>query len=79
MIKRYSPDSEAELVLIKSLFDAEDIHYFVLNDHFGPLKVGPRIDLFNTKVIYVGEGTWKRRKRFCPASSLPNPPKANHL
>jgi hypothetical protein len=55
MIKLYSPDSESELVVIKSLFNAEGINYFVLNDHFGTLKVGPKIDLLNAKIVYVSE------------------------
>ena len=42
MIKLYSPDTESELAVLKSLFDAEGIHYFVLNDHFGTLRVGPK-------------------------------------
>ena len=29
------------------------IDFFVRNDHFGSLKVGPRIELFNTKMIFV--------------------------
>lgn len=62
MIKFYSPDTESELAIIKSLFDAEDIHYFVLNDHFGTLRVGPKIDLFNAKVIYVSENDVERAK-----------------
>ena len=53
MIKLYSPENESELAVIKSIFDAEGINYFVLNDHFGTLKVGPRIDLFNVKTVYV--------------------------
>jgi len=55
MIKLYSPDNESELVVIKSLFDAEAIEYFVLNDHFGTLKTGPKIDFFNAKIVYVSE------------------------
>lgn len=55
MIKLYSPDNESELALLKSLLEADGIHYYVLNDHFGTLKVGPKIDLFNAKTIYVHE------------------------
>lgn len=58
MIKLYSPDSEAELVILKSLLDAEQIRYYVLNDHFGTLKVGPKIDLFNAKIVYVSESDY---------------------
>jgi hypothetical protein len=55
MIKLYSPENEPDLALIKSLFELEHITYYVLNDHFGTLKVGPKIDLFNAKTIYVSE------------------------
>jgi hypothetical protein len=56
MIGLYSPGSEAELALIKSILDAEHIHYFVKNDHFGSLEVGPLpIWLFNAKIIIVRE------------------------
>jgi hypothetical protein len=55
MIKLYSPENESELVVIKSIFMAEGLNYFVLNDHFGTLKVGPKIGLLNAKFIYVSE------------------------
>ena len=53
MIELYSPRNEAELAIIKSLLNGEGIDFFVRNDHFGSLKVGPRIELFNTKMIFV--------------------------
>ena len=55
MIKLYSPEDESELALIKSLFELEHINYYVLNDHFGTLKVGPKVDLYNVKTIYMSE------------------------
>ena len=55
MKKLYSPKNEVELSLIKSIFDGEGIPYFVHNDHFGSLKIGPRISLFNEKTIMVDE------------------------
>lgn len=55
MRKLYSPENDAELALIKSILDGENIHYFVHNDHFGSLKVGPKIDLFNSKTIMVSD------------------------
>jgi len=55
MKKLYSPNNDSELVLIKSILDGEGIQYFVHNDHFGTLKVGPRIELFNAKTIMVAE------------------------
>ena len=55
MKKLYSPENDAELAFIKSIFDGENIQYFVHNDHFGSLKVGPKIDLFNAKTIMVAD------------------------
>jgi len=62
MIKLYSPDNESELALLKSMLEAEGILYYVLNDHFGTLKVGPKIDLFNAKTIYVHEEYYESAK-----------------
>jgi len=53
MIKIYSPEDELELSMIRGVFDTEGIHYFVHNDHFGSMRVGPQIDLFNKKTIMV--------------------------
>jgi len=49
----YSPQNEVELAFLKSILDAEEISYFVKNDNFGSLEVGPRIGLFNAKMIEV--------------------------
>ncbi len=40
-------------MLLKSIFDSENIHYYILNDYFGSMKVGPTIKLYNEKIIYV--------------------------
>ena len=42
-----------ELAMIRGVFDTEGIHYFVHNDHFGSMRVGPQIDLLNKKTIMV--------------------------
>jgi hypothetical protein len=55
MIKLYSPKDELELSFIKSILEGEGIPYFVHNDHFGSLKIGPNIPLFNAKTIMVHE------------------------
>ena len=55
MRKLYSPKNESELAVLKSILDGEDIHYFVHNDHFGTLRTGPPIYLFNAKTIMVAE------------------------
>ncbi len=49
----YSPQNESELTLLKSILDSEGFNYFVRNDNFGSLEVGPRIGLFNAKMIEV--------------------------
>lgn len=53
MIKLYSPRNEIELAFIKSIFEAEGIPYFVHNDHYGSLEIGPSINLFNAKTIFI--------------------------
>jgi len=53
MIKIYSPDNEFDLIFIKSILFGERIEFYVHNDHFGSLKIGPPIELFNRKTIFV--------------------------
>jgi hypothetical protein len=53
MINLYSPNNEMELAMIKSILDAEDINYFVRNDNFGSMEVGPQIPLLNKKMILL--------------------------
>ena len=48
--------------MIKSILDGEGIPYFVHNDHFGTLKVGPKIELFNAKTIMVAEKDYEVSK-----------------
>ena len=62
MKKLYSPINDAELAIIRSILDGEGIQYFVHNDHFGTLQVGPPIDLFNLKTIMVSEDQYERAK-----------------
>jgi len=52
-IALYSPNDELELSMIRGLLDTNDIRYFVLNDYFGSMRVGPQIDLVNKKTIMV--------------------------
>lgn len=56
MIELYSPRSESELLVLRSVFDQARIPYFVKNDAFGSLTVGPQIELYNRKTICVGAG-----------------------
>jgi hypothetical protein len=58
--KLYSPENEAELAVIRSILDGEAIEYFVHNDHYGSLQIGPKIDLFNAKTIMVPESQYER-------------------
>ncbi|MDD5224768.1 MAG: DUF2007 domain-containing protein [bacterium] len=55
MINLYSPNSEAELAVIKSLLQGEGIPFFVHNDNFGSLYMGLKVDLLNKKTIMVDE------------------------
>ena len=56
----YSPQNESELTLLKSILDSEGITYFVRNDNFGSLEVGPRIGLFNAKMIEVQDDQYEQ-------------------
>ncbi len=60
MHKLYSPETELDLSFLKSLLQAENIPYFVHNDHFGSLKIGPKIDLLNAKTIFVNDSDEER-------------------
>jgi hypothetical protein len=60
MVKLYSPNNEVELAMIKSILDAEEINYFVQNDNFGSLEVGPQIALFNRRMIMVQDDQHER-------------------
>ena len=53
MIKIATPMNEAELLTLRSLLEAEGIQYFVHNDNFGSMLVGPLISLYNSKAIMV--------------------------
>jgi hypothetical protein len=62
MYKLYSPDNEMDLAFLRSLLEADGIAYFVHNDHFGSLSVGPKIGLFNAKTIFVRDEDATRAK-----------------
>ncbi|HEY3302490.1 MAG TPA: DUF2007 domain-containing protein [Candidatus Binatia bacterium] len=62
MLDLYSPKNEIEVALLKGLFDSEGIAYFVRNDNFGSLEVGPAIRSFNAKSILVDEKDFDRAK-----------------
>ncbi len=60
MVKLYSPNNEVELAMIKSILDSERISYFVQNENFGSLEVGPQIALFNRRMIMVQDDQHER-------------------
>ena len=62
MRKLYSPNNECELAILRSLLDGEGFNYFVHNDHFGTMKTGPKIPLFNEKTIMVSEDHFDQAK-----------------
>ena len=53
MVELHGPEGEGDLLLLRSVLDAAGLFYFVKNDQFGSLAVGPRIDHYNRKTIYV--------------------------
>ncbi len=61
-INLYSPQNEVELSMLKSILDSEGISYFVRNDNFGSLEVGPHIGLFNAKMIKVQDDQYEKAK-----------------
>jgi hypothetical protein len=63
MIKIYSPTDELELAMLRGVLDTEEIRYFVHNDHFGSMRVGPQIDLLNKKTIMAAPEDAERAKK----------------
>ena len=55
MIRICVPESEAQLAVIRSLFQAAGIEFFVKNDNFGTTFTGPQIDNYNAKTVWVAE------------------------
>ena len=56
MVPIYSPTNEMELINLRSILHAADIPFFIQNDHFGSMAVGPRIEHYNAKTIRVPAG-----------------------
>ena len=48
--------------MLRGLLDSEQINYFVHNDHFGSLRTGPNIPLFNEKSVMVEAGQYKKAR-----------------
>ncbi len=53
MVELHSPDSEPQLLVLRSVLDDAGIPYFVDNETFGSLLAGPRIAHYNRKRILV--------------------------
>ncbi len=62
MLELYSPNNEVELAMLKSVLDAEGINYFVRNEKFGSLEIGPKIELLNKKMIMVQDDQYEKAK-----------------
>ena len=62
MIKLYSPRNQAELALIESILEEDNIPYFIHNNHFGSLEIGPLIDIYNKKTIMIEEAHEERAR-----------------
>jgi len=39
--------------MIRGLLESEGVDFYVHNDHYGSMEVGPRIDLINKKTVMV--------------------------
>ena len=59
-VNLYSPRNEVELALLKSILESEHISFFVRNDNFGSLEVGPQVGLYNGKMIQVEDDKYER-------------------
>jgi hypothetical protein len=55
-----SPRSASELAVIGSLLRAEGIAFFIHNEHFGAMEVGPSIPLLNERTVFVAEQDYER-------------------
>lgn len=53
LVELYASRTEAELLLLRSILDDAGIYFFVKNDVFGSLALGPQIDHYNRKTVYV--------------------------
>jgi hypothetical protein len=55
MVELDSPRSEVELLVLRGVLDGAGFLCFVKNDQFGSLAVGPQIDHYNRKTIFIHE------------------------
>lgn len=62
MVELDSPRSEAELLVLRGVLDGAGFLYFVKNDQFGSLAIGPQIDHYNRKTIFVHEDHYEEAR-----------------
>ena len=62
MIKLHSPRDAIELAIVESILEGENVPYFIQNNHFGSLEIGPQIDNFNKRTILVSEEDEERAR-----------------
>jgi hypothetical protein len=55
-----SPRTSSEIAVITSLLRAEGIYFFIHNEFFGRMHVGPTIPLVNQRTILVAEEDYDR-------------------
>jgi len=62
MTKLLTPHDENELMMLRSLLEAEGITYHIQNEHFGGLYPGLNIFAQNERVILVDESDYDRAR-----------------
>jgi hypothetical protein len=67
------PTTSAELAVVESLLNAEHVQYFVHNEHFGGMEIGPQIPMVNERTVLVREEDYERA-----AGLVATPPSAPH-
>lgn len=79
MSRIYSPRNETDLAFLRALLDGEGIPYFVQNNYFGSLYVGPRVPLFNVKTIVVADQDVEHAERLVQefVELSPEPPRTS--
>lgn len=55
MVQLYSPRNEPDLLILRSLFADAGLRYYVRNDTFGSLYLGPHVEAYNRKILCVAE------------------------
>jgi hypothetical protein len=62
-----SPQNAGEEAVLRSLLRSEGVEFFVFNDFFGSMKVGPVIPLYNQKFILVARQDLDRSRELLAA------------